>query len=275
MTVAEQGISAAESLEELAPSERRGVPPNVIRALSIIGGLVIWEILGPKANQLFMSYPSAILVGARDLVVSGELQTALLESARPLVLGFVAATVVGILVGLLMGRYRLLEYSLDPWVNAFYAMPLVAPVPLIMLWLGLGFNAKVFIVFILTLFPILINTYAGVRNVSQSLVDVATAFAAKEREVFTKIILPASLPYIMAGIRLGVGRAIIGMVVAEFLTSLSGLGALTIKYANNFKTDRMLVPVVILMAMGILLTAGVELLERRIAPWKETERAQR
>jgi NitT/TauT family transport system permease protein len=150
----------------------------------------------------------------------------------------------------------------------------VALIPLIILWLGLGSAAKFVIVFILTVFPVLINTFAGVRNVSQSLVDVGVAFVASERQIFTKIILPAALPYIMAGLRLGIGRAIIGMVVAEFFTALRGLGAMIVKYGNFFRTDSMLVPVIVLMFMGVLLTAALKRAEETIAPWKETERAQ-
>jgi NitT/TauT family transport system permease protein len=173
-----------------------------------------------------------------------------------------------------MGRYRIVEWALDPYVNALYATPLVAIIPLVMLWFGLGFSAKLFIVFIMTLFPILINTAAGVANVSQSLVDVALAFAANERQVFTKIIMPAALPYIMTGLRLGIGRAIIGMVVAEFFTAITGLGAMIVKYGNFFKTDVMLVPVLILMVLGIVLTEALKRAETAIAPWKETERTQ-
>ena len=259
--------------EDLLPPPRR-IHPNVVRGISIAVALVLWEIFGRQVNPLFMSYPSAIVAAAVNLLQTGELEAAFVESAKALILGFVAAAVVGIALGLVMGRYRLVEYALDPYVNALYATPLVAIIPLVILWLGLGFNAKLFIVFIMTLFPILINTATGVANVGQSLVDVALAFAANERQVFTKIILPASLPYIMAGLRLGIGRAIIGMVVAEFFTAITGLGAMIVKYGNFFKTDDMLVPVLILMALGVVLTELLKRAETAIAPWKETERAQ-
>jgi NitT/TauT family transport system permease protein len=121
-------------------------------------------------------------------------------------------------------------------------------------------------------FPVLINTAAGVRNVPRALVDVSTAFAANERQVFVKIILPSVVPYMMTGLRLGIGRAIIGMVVAEFFTALTGLGALIVKYGNQFDTASMFVPILVLMLLGILLTAGIRRMEARIAPWKETER---
>lgn len=266
-------VQEPEQVEDLLPPPRR-VPPNAVRGVSIVLALVLWEVFGRGVNPLFMSYPSAILSAAVGVARSGELGSAFVESAKALLLGFVGAAVVGILLGLLMGRYRVVEYALDPYVNALYATPLVAIIPLVILWVGLGFNAKLFIVFIMTLFPILINTAAGVSNISQSLVDVAMAFAARERQIFTKIILPAALPYIMTGLRLGIGRAIIGMVVAEFFTAITGLGAMIVKYGNFFKTDVMLVPVLILMVLGVVLTEGLKRAESAIAPWKESERAQ-
>ena len=133
------------------------------------------------------------------------------------------------MLGLLIGRYRVVDAATDWLVNALYATPLVAVIPLVILWLGLGDLTKLFIVTILAVFPVLINTAAGVRNVPQALIDVSTAFAANERQVFMKIILPSAVPYMMTGLRLGIGRAIIGMVVAEFFTAITGLGALIVK----------------------------------------------
>ena len=159
----------------------------------------------------------------------------------------------------------------DWLVNALYATPLVAIIPLVILWFGLGFSAKLFIVVILAIFPVLINTASGVRNVSAQLIDVGTAFAASEREIFVKIIFPAALPYMMTGLRLGIGRAIIGMVVAEFFTAITGLGALIVKYGNQYDTAAMFVPILVLMALGIALTAMVRYAEAWIAPWKATE----
>jgi NitT/TauT family transport system permease protein len=250
---------------------RRNRRLAIIRACSIVAALALWEVFGRQINPLFMSYPSKIAVAAVGLVQSGMLQDAMLESFRTLIAGFVLGSVAGVAGGLLIGRYREVEAALDWLVNALYATPLVALIPLVILWFGLGFNAKLFIVFLFALFPVLINTSIGVKNVSRSLIDVGVAFVANERQIFTKIILPASLPYIMAGLRLGIGRAIIGMVTAEFFTAISGLGGLVVKFGNSFRTDEMLVPVLILMALGVILTAGLQRLERRIAPWKSNE----
>jgi NitT/TauT family transport system permease protein len=250
---------------------RRNRRLTIIRTCSIVVALGAWEIFGRQINPLFLSYPSKIVVAAFTLAQAGVLQEALLESFRTLVAGYVLGSVAGIALGLVIGRYREVEAALDWLVNALYATPLVALIPLVILWFGLGFNAKLFVVFLFALFPVLINTSIGVKNVSRPLIDVAIAFVANERQIFTKIILPASLPYIMAGLRLGIGRAIIGMVTAEFFTAISGLGGLVVKFGNAFRTDEMLVPVLILMALGVVLTAALQRLERRIAPWKTND----
>jgi len=236
--------------------------------LSVIGG---WEIVGRQSNTLFLSYPTAIFKAATVMAASGELWQAFLSSLQTVLIGFAAGGAIGILVGLLIGRYRVVDAATDWLINALYATPLVAVIPLVILWLGLGDLAKLFVVTILTVFPVVINTAAGVRNVPQSLIDVTTAFAASERQVFTKIILPSAVPYMMTGLRLGIGRAIIGMVVAEFFTAITGLGALIVKYSNRYDTASMFVPILMLMMMGILLTSLVRRAEDYFAPWRITE----
>jgi NitT/TauT family transport system permease protein len=262
-------VDEVEILDAGAVKRRR---LTVVRTLSIVTFLGLWEIFGRQVNPLFMSYPSKIVLAAVELAQSGALGAALAQSMETLALGFSAGALFGISLGLLIGRYAAVDAALDWLVSALYSTPLVALIPLVILWFGLGFEAKFFVVFLFTLFPVLINTSIGVRNVSRSLIDVGVAFVANERQIFAKIILPASLPYIMAGVRLGVGRAIIGMVTAEFFTAISGLGGLVVKYGNQFRTDEMLVPVLILMALGVLLTAAVQRAEALIAPWKASDR---
>jgi ABC-type nitrate/sulfonate/bicarbonate transport system permease component len=268
-------LSADGVMEEVAPDiEELGPPPRsdrnkVIRLASVIGVLAAWEVFGRQVDPLFMSYPTAIAVSGAEMIRSGELPAAFLDSLGTLLFGFFIASVLGIGIGLLIGRYRTVEAATDWLVNALYATPLVAIIPLVVLWFGLGFSAKLFIVVILAIFPILINTAAGVRNVPQPLLDVGFAFDATERQLFTKFILPASLPYMMTGLRLGVGRAIIGMVVAEFFTAITGLGALIVKYGNQYDTAAMFVPILTLMLLGVTLTALMRRVESWIAPWKD------
>src|SRR5205807_8108960 len=147
-------------------------------------------------------------------------------------------------------------------------MPVVALVPLLILWLGLGFTVKAAVVFLMSVFPITINTWLGVTAVPKSLIDVGRAFVAPDAVILRRIILPATLPYIMAGIRLAVGRAVVAMVIAEFFTSISGLGAVIITSANNFDTATMFVPIVIMMDMAIALTYLIGAAKRWVAPWQ-------
>lgn len=268
----DQDVLAPDTeIEDINPPKQARSLTWMIRLASIVFVLGGWEIVGRHINPLFMSYPSAIAVAAIRLIRSGELLVALESSLQTLLLGFFIASIVGVALGLLIGRYRTMEAATDWLVNALYATPLVAIVPLVILWFGLGAEAKLFIVTILAVFPILINTAAGVRNVSPALIDVGTAFAANERQVFTKIILPAALPFMMTGLRLGVGRAIIGMVVAEFFTAITGLGALIVKYGNQYDTASMFVPILVLMLLGVALTVLLRRAEEAIAPWKRTD----
>lgn len=243
----------------------------VIRLVSFILVMSAWEFFGRKVDPLFMSYPSAIGVSGWDMILSGELFSALLASLRTLITAFMIASVLGIVAGLLIGRYKIVDASTDWLVNALYTTPQVAIIPLVILWFGLGQNSKIFIVTFSAIFPILINTTAGVRNVPSQLIDVGIAFAASERQIFMKVIAPSALPFVMTGLRLGLGRAIIGMVVAEFFTAITGLGAIIVKYGNQYDTASMFVPIFFLMLLGVVLSAILRRAEQIIAPWKESE----
>jgi len=244
-----------------------------VSAVSTVAVLLLWEILGRQVNPLFLSYPSAIARAFWQVLASGEFQRQALVSLQVFAIGLGAALVLGIALGLLMGRYRLAEYLLDPYVYAFDATPRVALIPILLLWFGLGIPSRVAIVFLSGLFPVLMNTFSGVRTVSAGLVDVGRAYGASEKELFSKIILPAALPFIMAGIRLAIGRALIGIITAEMFTAVTGLGALLIRYSSALATDKFFVPVIFLALLGVMLSSAVEKLQKRLAPWKETERA--
>jgi NitT/TauT family transport system permease protein len=261
-----QKKSAAVSDNETA--ERRQIPSWVITVASVAVVLIIWEIFGRQINPVFGSYPTAIAAAFWELLISGQLGAALYDSLRPFVLGYGLAIVVGIPVGLVVGRFRVAEAALGLYVTAGYAMPLVALVPLLILWLGLGFAVKVAVVFLMSLFPIIINTWLGVVAVPKTLIEVGKSFVAPDLVILRRIILPATLPYIMAGIRLAVGRAVVAMVIAEFFTTISGLGAVIINSANNFDTATMFVPIIILMAMAVGLNWLIGWVERRVAPWQ-------
>lgn len=246
---------------------------GLLRGVSVVVVILLWEIFGRDVNPLFLSYPSAIARAFVQLLGAGEFQRQALGSLQVYAVGLSAALVVGIVFGLLMGRYRLAEYIFDPFVYALDATPRVALIPILLLWFGLGPPAKIAVVFLSGVFPVLMNTFSGVRTVSGSLVEVGRAYGAREGKIFTKIILPASLPFIMAGVRLAVGRALIGIITAEMFAAVTGLGALLIRYSSALATDKFFVPVIFLALLGVILTHTVEALEKRLAPWKKTERA--
>jgi len=246
---------------------------GLIRGSSVVAVILLWEFFGRDVNPLFLSYPSAIARATVQLLAAGEFQRQALGSLQVYAIGLSAALALGIFLGLLMGRYRLAEYLLDPYVYALDATPRVALIPLLLLWFGLGPSARIAVVFLSGIFPVLMNTFSGVRTVSADLVEVGRAYGAREEKIFTKIIIPASLPFIMAGIRLAVGRALIGIITAEMFAAVTGLGALLIRYSSALATDKFFVPVIFLSLLGVVLSRTVEALERKMAPWKKTERA--
>jgi len=260
------GRTTPQAPDESAP--RRAVPAWVVTAASVTFLLLLWQYFGRNINPVFGSYPSEIALAFVELAKSGKLMAALLESIQPFLAGYGLAIVLGVPLGLLIGRFRVMEAALGIYVTAGYAMPLVALVPLLVLWLGLGFKVKVAVVFLMSVFPICINTWLGVNAVPKTLIEVGKSFVAPDSVILRRIILPATLPYIMAGIRLAVGRAVVAMVIAEFFTTISGLGAIIINSANNFDTATMFVPIVLLMVMAIGLNSLIGLTERLVAPWQ-------
>jgi ABC-type nitrate/sulfonate/bicarbonate transport system permease component len=244
-----------------------------VQVISVLATLGIWEWYGRGVDPIFLSYPTAIIAAFPPMILSGELPAALFTSLQSLFFGFTAAVVIGTLLGLLMGRYRFMDALLKIQVVSLYSTPNVALIPILILWFGLGIKSKIVIVFLSAVFPIIVNTYSGVRNVGRGLVEVVLVEGANERQVFSKVIIPASIPFVMAGIRLSVGRAVVGMVVAEMFTAVGGLGGAIIIYGNSYKMDKLFVVIIVLAMLGVTLTEVVRLVEKRMAQWKETERA--
>jgi NitT/TauT family transport system permease protein len=186
--------------------------------------------------------------------------------------GLVAAVIVGIPLAVAMARVRWLDWALDLPINALYATPLVALVPLLVLWFGIYLKAKIIVVFLFAVFPLLINTYQGVRECDKNMLEVAQSFRSSEWRTWQDVLLPFAVPYILAGVRLAIGRGLIGMIIAEFYTTISGLGFMITKYANVFAMDKTFVPVIVLMVLGVSLTTLLKWFGRRIAPWSHANR---
>lgn len=246
--------------------------PNAIRTVAVILFFIFWEFAGRGMNPLFMAPPTAIFQAAIQITASGELPAAFMASMVPFAIGLAISIFGGIALGVLIGQFWFLEFTMDPFINALYAIPRIALVPLIILWFGLELNGKVAILVSIAIFPVIINTYAGIKDVRGGLLEIGRAYCATEWQLFFKIVLPASVPYIMAGVRLCVGLAIIGMIVAEFFTAITGLGGLIIRYSNSFATAKLFVPIIVIGILGVGLTGIVMILERRISKWRYLER---
>jgi NitT/TauT family transport system permease protein len=268
MVESAERVVIADPAAQPARARRGRLPRWAITTMSLVIVLGAWEFFGRDVNPVFGSYPSAIAVAFWELARSGLLGRAMVQSLQPFVVGFGLAIAVGVPLGLVIGRFRAVEAAIGIYVTAGYAMPLVALVPLLMLWLGLGFKVKAAVVMLMSVFPICINTWLGVTAVPKSLIEVGKSFVASNQTILRRIVLPATLPYIMAGIRLAIGRAVVAMIIAEFFTAISGLGAIIINSANNFDTARMFVPVVVLMILATALTGLIGVIERRVAPWQ-------
>lgn len=240
-------------------------------ALSVGIGLLLWEIVvwAFTRTDLIVVPPSAIVQAFMELLRSGALQKHIWVSFTEFSAGYLLAAFVGIPVGMLMGRSRALRGVLEPWVIALYATPTIALAPLFIVWLGIGLASKVGIVFLVSVFPILVNSQTGVRMVDVDLVDAALAAGANRRQVFFKVLVPGAFPFLVTGLRLGVGRALIGVVVGELVGAQAGLGYLIAVSAQTFDTASLFVGVVIFAFSGILANEGLKYLEMRIAPWRE------
>jgi ABC-type nitrate/sulfonate/bicarbonate transport system permease component len=234
--------------------------------------LIVWEIVGPFISPIFFSYPSKIAVAFYQTTVSGELPYYLAQSLEVMVYGLIIAILVGIPLGVAMARIQWLDWALDLPINALYATPLVALVPLLVLWFGIYLKAKIIVVFLFAVFPVMINTYQGVRECDKGMLEVAQSFRSTEWRTWQDVLLPFAVPYIVAGVRLAIGRGLIGMIIAEFYTTITGLGFMITKYANQFAMDKTFVPVIVLMVLGVSLTTLLKWVGRRIAPWSHANR---
>lgn len=238
-----------------------------IRIASLVAVLGGWEYFGRQTNPILFTYPTAIANAAVKMIASGELWKYLSQSLIVLFAGLGLAAIFGIALGLVMARFWVLDLALDTYITALYSVPAVALVPVLVLWFGFEMTAKIAVVFLFTFFPIVINTYQGVKNVDERLIEVGRAFRCSERDLWIHIVLPAAVPFVVAGLRLAIGRGLIAMVLADLYTAITGIGYLISRYASTYRTDAMFVPVVTLGLLGITLTGLLRFIERRVAPW--------
>lgn len=238
-----------------------------VRIASLLVLLVVWEIYGRHVNKALFAPPSSVVLAGVEMIRTGELWRYLQGSLQVLIIGFAISVVIGIPIGVAIARSKLVGFALDWYIDAFNSTPNVALVPLITLIFGFDVTAKVIVVVLSAVFAVIVNTEQGVKNVDRKLLEVAQSFRSSERQLWGDVVIPSALPYIAAGLRLAVGRALVGMVVAEFFTSVTGVGYLIVRYSNSFQPDHLLVPIVVVMALGIALTTISRATEKRIAPW--------
>jgi len=243
-----------------------------LRLTSVVVILAAWQVYGSRINPILLSDPAAVASAFVAMIRDGTLPHALASSLVVLGLGLAAGGIAGVVLGLACGRSEAFDALLELPVNALYAVPAVALIPVIVLWFGFGVPSKTIVVFLFVVFPVLINTTRGVREVDPELIEVARSFCSSERKMWTDLILPSALPYIVTGLRQAIGRALIGVIVAEYYTALSGLGDLISTNASNFRTARMFVPIVVIAIIGVVLTALLEWAERCLVQWRKAAR---
>ena len=242
----------------------------LLGTLSVALFFALWQaaFLVVPFNPLFISKPSLIAAGLVDLIASGDLAHDLAVSAVPFAYGFAAAVVAGVAVGIMMGARARVGYALDPLMTVFYASPLVALAPLVVIFFGVGVAGKAMIIFLLSVFPFIFNTAAGVRAVDPLLINVVRSLGGSERDLYGKVILPSVLPYVIAASRIAIGRALIGVLVAEFFAASEGIGYAVARFGDLFALDRMFACIIVIMAIAVVLTQVIRWVERTAFPWR-------
>jgi taurine transport system permease protein len=273
MTIARPATTTVQDSGALAPSGPGFAARHrnfLLGALAVVLFLAAWQaiFLVVPFNPLFMSKPSLIAAGYVDLIESGDLVDDLSVSAVPFFLGLGAAVLIGVPLGVVMGWRVRVGYALDPLMTVFYATPLVAMAPLWVIFFGVGVTGKAVIVFTLALFPFIFNATAGVRSVDHLLIDVVRSLGGRERDIYLKVLLPGVLPFIVAGARIAVGRAMIGVLVGEFFAASEGIGYAITRFGDIFAIDRMFGCILTVMVLAVLFTEGIRWAERTAFPWR-------
>jgi NitT/TauT family transport system permease protein len=237
--------------------------------ISLLAGIALWEIAGRSTSAAFMVPFSETIVRLWQLVVTREFLNQLLDSATLFSTGFVLALIVGAPLGVLLARMRLLRIGIEPYIMTLYATPMVALIPFILSMMGFGFAPKVLVVFLFAVFPVLYNTVEGARSIKPEMIEVAKSFRSNEWSLWREVLLPYTLPYMMTGVRQAIGRALVGMIAAEFFLSATGLGQLIMGASQNFDTGGVFASILIIGLIGVgLMRLGLKI-EQHFARWRQ------
>ena len=266
-------ISRDKAASRLFPTFRfrlRATPSFWRKVLSMISAAALWELMATYVitNRLFFTPLSSVLLKIRDMWVEGTLQTDILASLETFAVGFVTASIAAIMLGVFKALSEWVRDFVDPWVSAMYATPFIALAPLFALWLGIGLAAHAAVVFLGVFFPVLISTYSGLITTEPILLEVARSFNAGESQLFTKVRFPAAVPFIITGLRLGVARGLVGVVVAEIFGAKAGLGYRIVISGNSFDTAGVFAGIVLFAIAGVVSVEVLKIVEQRLAPYR-------
>lgn len=245
-------------------------PPQYTSAAAIVAILLLWELLCRVGGipDLFLPSPTAIIQAGYEMLLNGELLTNTAASLMRIGIGFIIGSTIGIILGLIIGFSTIAEAVGNPIVYALYPVPKLALLPLIILWLGIGELSKVTIISLGVFFPVIINTYSGVKNVDPMLIKVAVSFNTSRSNIIRKVILPGALPVIFAGLKLAAGTALLLLVAAEMIAAKEGIGAMILHYGDLMLTNKLMAGVVVLSLLGLVFNHGLYWLERLVVTWK-------
>ena len=236
---------------------------------SVLTGLALWEIVGRSTNKAFMVPFSETLLRLWQLIAGGQFILRFFESAELFLTGFVLALVVGAPLGLLFARVRVLRVGIEPYLMILYATPMVALIPFILSLMGFGFGPKVLVVFLFSVFPVLYNTVEGARSIRPELIEVAKSYRSSEWSLWREVMLPYTLPYMVTGVRQAIGRALVGMIAAEFFLSATGLGQVIMGASQDFDTAGVFASILVIGVLGVGLTRLGFAIEQHFARWRQ------
>jgi ABC-type nitrate/sulfonate/bicarbonate transport system permease component len=249
------------------------IEPTALGTGSIVLLLLVWQLVPyfvplKPGTKLFFTVPSQIAGTLWDMFATGSVWAPLGVSATAFLIGLALAVIAGLPLGILLGRSSTLSAMFDPFITAFNATPRLVFLPLLMLWFGIGLWSKVAVVFLGALFPLLINTYEGVRNADKLLINVVRSFGANEWDIARLVVVPNALPFIIVGLRLAIGRAVLGVVVSEFFGSQEGLGVVMVRAASAFQVNVVFAGLIVFAGLSLIMTGLVKLLEDRMSRWR-------
>ncbi|MFB6131674.1 MAG: ABC transporter permease [Salinigranum sp.] len=269
-----QTIRITDRIDDFFAESRYLSKGRTINVLSILVGILVWQVASQSLGAVILAPPSAVIAKTYELVISMELVSAAIGSFQTLLLGYVISIVVAVPLGFALGQSKYVLWALNPYIDAVYTSPPIVYLPLVVVWFGLGLGGRVFFVFMFCFFEILINTYQGITVTNEKYLDVGRAFGASWWTTQRKIVLPAALPFIFTGLRLGIGRAVRGVIVAELFLRLVNLGRLMSNAGMVLNTSVQLSVIITIALMGVVLQRVVLYAAHRSAPWYYASGAQ-